>query len=436
MPSGFLEPLTQLPLLARFALAMTLILVVPAICQKSHMPSVVGLLLAGVAFGPNGLHVAPQSHEVSQFFADVGKLLLMFFAGLEIDLVQFRRTGHRSLVFGLATFSLPLASGLLAGLLFGYSWLAALLIGSLLASHTLLGYPIVQRLGLARDEAVTVTLGATIFTDVASLMILAICIPIHLAGFSTQAFVLQLVQLAVYVPLVLFGLGGLTQWIMTFVKSKDGQFLVMLLVVTVAAIGAEMIHLEGIIGAFLAGLALNRAVRDSQAKHELEFLGNTLFIPMFFISVGFLIDVRVFGTTIVTHFGLVAAIVGGLIVSKLLAALLTQRIFGYSRYQGLVMWALSLPQVAATLAAALVAYESKNAEGQRLIDAPVLNSVVVLMVVTSLLGPILTEQFCNRLKGSLPHPSESEFEAERLKALARAENADGKAAHELNPESR
>jgi Kef-type K+ transport system membrane component KefB len=436
MLSGFLEPLTQLPLLARFALAMTLILIVPAICRKIHMPSVVGLLLAGVAFGPNGLHVAPQSHEVSQFFADVGKLLLMFFAGLEIDLVQFRRTGHRSLVFGLTTFALPLASGLFAGLIFGYSWLAALLIGSLLASHTLLGYPIVQRLGLARDEAVTVTLGATIFTDVASLMILAICIPIHLAGFSTQAFVLQLVQLAVYVPLVLFGLGGLTQWIMTFVKSKDGQFLVMLLVVTVAAIGAEMIHLEGIIGAFLAGLALNRAVRESQAKHELEFLGNTLFIPMFFISVGFLIDVRVFGTTIVTHFGLVAAIVGGLIVSKLLAALFTQRIFGYSRYQGLVMWALSLPQVAATLAAALVAYESKNAEGQRLIDAPVLNSVVVLMVVTSLLGPILTEQFCNRLKDSLPRSPESEFEAERLKALARAQNADGKAAHELNPESR
>jgi Kef-type K+ transport system membrane component KefB len=181
------------------------------------------------------------------------------------------------------------------------------------------------------------------------------------------------------------------------VKSKEGQFLVMLLVVDLAAIGAEVIHLEGIIGAFLAGLALNQAAHESRAKHELEFLGNTLFIPMFFITVGFLIDLRVFAATIASHLGLVVAIVGGLIVSKLLVALLTCRVFGYSRYQGLVMWSLSLPQVAATLAAALVAFEAQDAQGRRLIDEPVLNSVIVLMVVTSILGPILTEQFGKRL---------------------------------------
>jgi len=154
---------------------------------------------------------------------------------------------------------------------------------------------------------------------------------------------------------------------------------------------------EGIIGAFLAGLALNRAVQESQAKDELEFLGNTLFIPMFFITVGFLIDIRVFAATIVAHLGLVLAIVVGLIVSKLLAAHLIRRAFGYSLYQGLVMWSLSLPQVAATLAAALVAFEAVDAQGQRLINEPVLNSVIVLLVVTSILGPILTEQFGNRL---------------------------------------
>ena len=184
------------------------------------------------------------------------------------------------------------------------------------------------------------------------------------------------------------------------VKAKEGQFLVMLLVVAIAAVGAEAIHLEGIIGAFLAGLALNRAVQESRAKHELEFLGNTLFIPMFFITVGFLIDVRVFAATLMAHLGLVVAIVGGLILSKLLAALLARRAFGYSRDQGLVMWSLSLPQVAATLAAALVAYEAKDAQGRRLIDEPVLNSVIVLMVVTSVLGPILTEQFGKSLKAA------------------------------------
>src|SRR5207342_976019 len=143
---------------------------------------------------------------------------LMFFAGLEIDAVEFRRTGRRSFVFGLATFALPLGTGVLVSLVFGYGWLAALLIGSLLASHTLLGYPILQRLGLARDEAVTVTVGATIFTDIASLMVLAVCIPIHVAGFSAMAFLRQIAELAVYVPLVLFGLGALPQWLMSRVR--------------------------------------------------------------------------------------------------------------------------------------------------------------------------------------------------------------------------
>lgn len=392
-----LEFLTELPLLARFALGMAILLVVPVLCRKVRLPAVVGLLMAGVVFGPYGLQVGPKNHEVAHFFADVGKLLLMFFAGLEIDLVQFRRTGRRSLGFGAATFVLPLASGIAVGLVFGYGWLGAVLIGSLLASHTLLGYPIVQRLGVSRDEAVTVTVGATIFTDVASLMILAVCVPIHVAGFSMRAFALQLAELAVYVPLVVFGLGRVTQWLMRRVRSKEGQFLVILLIVTLAAIGAEAIHLEGIIGAFLAGLALNRAVGESAAKHELEFLGNTLFIPMFFVTVGFLIDVHVFAGTIANHLGLVIGVVGGLIVSKLLAALLTRRALGYSRDQGLVMWSLSLPQVAATLAAALVAYEATDASGRRLIDEPMLNSVIVLMVVTSVLGPILTETFGKRL---------------------------------------
>ena len=393
MVGRFLETLTQLPLMARFAVAMAVILVVPALCRKVRLPSVVGLLLAGIIFGPHGLHVGPKSHEVAHFFADVGKLLLMFFAGLEIDLVQFRRTGHRSVAFGLATFALPLAGGVLAGLGFGYGWLAALLIGSLLASHTLLGYPIVQRLGLTRDEAVTVTVGATIFTDVASLMILAVCIPIHVAGFSPTAFLLQLVELAVYVPVVVFGLGRLTEWLMPRVKSKGGP-------VPGHAPGRGRRRRRGRgnppggdYRGLPGGARLESGGQESRAKHELEFLGNTLFIPMFFITVGFLIDVRVFAATLLAHLGLVTAIVGGLLLSKLLAALLARWAFGYSRDQGLVMWSLSLPQVAATLAAALVAYEAQDAQGRRLIDEPVLNSVIVLMVVTSVLGPILTELY-------------------------------------------
>src|SRR5436190_2879033 len=292
---SWLSALTDLPLLARFAFALSVFLVVPAICRRIRLPAVVGLLVAGVLWGPHGLQIGPKHNEVVEYFAEIGKLLLMFFAGLEVDLEQFQRTRHRSIGFGTATFAFPLLAGLGVGLAFGYGAVGALLIGSLLASHTLLGYPIVQKLGLVKNEAVTVTIGATIFTDIASLMVLAICIPIHTSGFSASSFVLQFVELAIYVPAVLFGLSAIVEYFMRRSQdSKEVQFLIVLLAVAAAGIAAEAIHLEGIIGAFLAGLALNKAVHHTQVKTDLEFLGNTLFIPAFFVAIGFLIDPRVF----------------------------------------------------------------------------------------------------------------------------------------------
>jgi Kef-type K+ transport system membrane component KefB len=321
----------------------------------------------------------------------------MFFAGLEIDLAQFNRTRNRSIGFGLLTFAFPLAAGLAVGFWAGYPWVGALLIGSLLASHTLIAYPIVDKLGQLRNEAVTVTIGATVFTDVAALLVLAVCIPIHVSGFAPDTFAIQVLQLAVYVPAVVFGLGWVAQKLFALKPSKEGQFALMLLLVAAAAVAAEAIHLEGIIGAFLAGLAVNTATRDSEAKHELEFIGNHLFIPVFFLTIGFLIDLQTFGQTLVTNFWLVSGVVVGLIASKFLAAEIARRAFGYTRIEGLTMWSLSIPQVAATLAAALVAYNTTNAAGERLIGEPVLNSVIVLLVVTSVLGPILTEAFAKRL---------------------------------------
>jgi Kef-type K+ transport system membrane component KefB len=202
-----------------------------------------------------------------------------------------------------------------------------------------------------------------------------------------------------------------------FEGSKEGQFLVMLLAVTVAAIGAEAIHLEGIVGAFLAGLAINRAVQHSEAKKELEFLGNSLFVPMFFVVVGFLINLRVFFETLVSHVPLVSSIVLGLIASKWIAAFVSQKLLRYTRDEGLIMWSLSLPQVAATLAAALTAYQATAADGSRLIDEPVLNSVIVLMVVTSVLGPVLTEIFGRRLAAEVP-PNKSQPDDSPTKVAA------------------
>jgi Kef-type K+ transport system membrane component KefB len=194
--------------------------------------------------------------------------------------------------------------------------------------------------------------------------------------------------------------------------KKDGQLLVMLLIVIIAAIGAEAIHLEGIIGAFLAGLAVNRAIEHSEGKEVLEFLGNTLFIPAFFVTIGFLIDMQVFVSTIAGNLGLVCAIVATPIVAKLMAGVATQKGFGYSHDEGMIMWALALPQVATTLAVALTAFEAKDAGGNRLIDEPILNSVLVLVVVTSVLGPVLTEVFGKRMAKVQPlsdTPADSEI---------------------------
>jgi Kef-type K+ transport system membrane component KefB len=388
------ETIMYLPLLVRCAVILALFLLIPALCSRARMPAVVGLLLAGVALGPSGLNALPKADPVAEFFAEVGKLLLMFFAGLEIDLSQFRRTAGRSVTFGFLTYTVPQVIGTAVGLLAGYGWLASVLIGSLMASHTLLGFPIVQRMKLVTDEAVAVTIGGTILTDLTSLLVLAICLPIHTSGFSTSAFVLQIAEMVAYVALTFFGLSALGQWLLNRLgDSKEKQFVLILMIIAVAGFGAEAINLEPIIGAFLAGLAINRALSHGEARTELEFLGNTLFIPMFFVSIGFLIDVEVFEQTLVGRIGLVVGIVGGLIAAKYLAAHVTQRLFGYSHSQGQLIWSLSLPQVAATLATAIVAYQTKNSAGVRLIDEPVINTVLVLVVVTSLLGPVLTERF-------------------------------------------
>src|SRR6516164_872106 len=173
------EPLVQLPLLVRFALVLAIFLLIPPLCRRVRMPPGVGLLFAGVALGPSGLRTLPGAAPVAEFFAEIGKLLLMFFAGLEIDLSQFRRTGKRSLAFGGLTFSIPFTVGIGVGLLAGYGWLTAVLIGSLIASHTLLGFPIVQRMKLVTDEPVAVTIGGTVFTDLTALLVLSVCLAIH-----------------------------------------------------------------------------------------------------------------------------------------------------------------------------------------------------------------------------------------------------------------
>jgi len=387
-----------LPVLVKFAIAMAVIVVVPTLSRRYRLPGVVGLLLSGVVLGPHVLGMFGENHPIADFFAELGKLLLMFFAGLEINVELFRQARTKAVIFGVVTCGIPLLLGAAVGLRFGNGPTAAIALGSLLASHTLLGYPIVEKLGATRLEPVTVTVGATVLSDILSLVVFAICVPIHETGFSPSGLTMQLVEIAVVVPFILFGVSRAGAYALRRIEDdEDAYFILMLGLLAVAAMLAESIDLPGIVGAFLAGLAVNAAVREHPAKKKLEFFGNSFFIPIFFIVTGFLIDPLIFARSIVDNFFEVAAIILALVAGKWLAAEVVGRAFAYSAPARLTMWSLTLPQVAATLAAAIVAFHTLNAAGQPLLDRETLNAILVLMLTTAILGPVLTQRFAPRM---------------------------------------
>ena len=281
--------------MTRFAIALFLVLIIPSLTRRLRIPSCAGFIAAGVLIGPNVLSVFPQHADVANFFAELGKLLLMFFVGLEVDLRQFSANRLRSLVFGLLSFALPMAAGMTIGHAFGYSPVASILIGSLIASHTLIAYPIVEASHHLTRPSVTITVGATILTDILSLLVLTMCVTTFRSGFDAFGLAIQLGEVIGFVLVIVVGLGAVGKWLFDrFGQTDDAAFTLLLVIVSIAATLAEVIRLEGIFGAFLAGLAVNAAVRSSPAKEKLQFLGNVLFIPAFFIVTGFLIDVRCF----------------------------------------------------------------------------------------------------------------------------------------------
>jgi Kef-type K+ transport system membrane component KefB len=385
--------------LATFAIAIAVMVGVPLLATRFRVPPVVGLLLFGVALGPHGLGVWGQHPPVAEAFGELGILLLMFSAGLETDIALFRSVQNRTIMFGLATTAVPLLLGTLFGLTFHYALLPAIVIGSILASHTLLSLPIVNRLGEERLEPVIVAIGATVLSDTLSLVVFAICLSIYTTGFSLGGLGIQIIEIVIFVPLILFGLSGAGSSLMRRVRgSEEGEFLVLLGVMAVAGVLAQYINLPGIVGAFLAGLAVNGAAHESsKAMDKLDFFGRALFIPSFFVVTGFLIDPVVFAKTIVYRPHLAFGIVVTLVVGKGIAAALTGRAFGYSRAATMTMWGLTVPQVAATLAATTVAYKTRNPAGQRMLDDAMLNAVLVMMLATSILGPLLTERFAPRM---------------------------------------
>ena len=377
--------------LAVFALLLALSVLVPPLARRLGLPDLVGLLAAGVLIGPNALGWLGSESETVGLLSDVGVIYLLFIAGLEIDLAEFARIRQRSLRFGLLTFALPMAGGLLLGLGFGYSLLSSVLIGSILSSHTPLGYPIVRSYGAVREEAVVVAIGGTILTDIAALVVLALAVGLGRGDLTLAGGMALLLKVGVYATAVVLVIQRLGRRLVRRSANNDSQlFVLVLLAVFLAALAAELAGVEKIVGAFLAGLAVNAVLPQGRVKEQVIFVGGTLFIPVFFIDLGLMLDLPAFGAALVGS-AFTVGLIATLVASKGLAAWIAGQLYRYRGAQVLTLWSLSLPQVAATLSAAFVGVRDGRLDGR------VLNSVLALMVVTATLGPALTALAMRRL---------------------------------------
>jgi Kef-type K+ transport system membrane component KefB len=393
------EHLAHLSPLTRFIVGLAAVFIMPQLSRRLKLPSVIGLLFAGIILGPYVLDIFGQQRPVADFMSELGKLLLMFFAGLEVDLKLFRQSERKVIQFGLITTTLPLLLGTLASLVFGYAVIPAIVIGSLLASHTLLALPIVKELGVERLEPVAVATGATVVSDTLSLVVFAVCLSTYQRGFSVSVLLIQLVEIAGFVLLVLFGISRVAAYALKKVEGREDAYFILLFgIMAAAAALASLVQLPGIVGAFLSGLAINAAAQGKPAAEKLGFLANTFFIPFFFLVTGFLINPAVFVRSLVDNFGLAASIVLALLIGKGLAAEIAGRLFNYTPAARKTIWSLTLPQVAATLAATLVGVNTVDPAGHHLIDNRVLNTVFVLMLTTSILGPVMTQHFAPSMR--------------------------------------
>ncbi|RVU42231.1 cation:proton antiporter [Lujinxingia sediminis] len=375
-----------------FAVVMLMLLVAPLAVRKMRLPEIIGLLLAGVIAGPNALGLLERD-ATFQLLGTVGLLYIMFTAGLEIDLNRFAKYRNHSLVFGVLTFIVPQTIGTLAGMyILGLDFMVAILLASMFASHTLLAYPVTSRLGVSKSNAVTATVGGTVITDTAALLVLAVVMGSTRGSLDMNFWLTLVIGLSIYVALVFWSIPRVGRWFLRKVGSEGVvEYVFVLAVVFLAAFMAELAGVEAIIGAFMAGLALNRLIPESSTlMNRIEFVGNALFIPFFLISVGMLVDVRVLFSGAAALI-VAATMVAAALFSKWLAALLTQKVLGYSRDEQMVIFGLSAAQAAATLAVVLVAFDVG------LFDETVLNGTIVMIAVTCFVSPIVTERFGRRM---------------------------------------
>ncbi|MDT0690445.1 cation:proton antiporter [Salegentibacter sp. F188] len=376
-----------------FALILLIILVSPILLRRINIPGIIVLIVSGIIIGPYGVGLLEQNTAID-LFSTIGLLYIMFIAGLELDMNQFKVNRNKSFLFGLFTFALPLAIGFpVCFYLLGYDFNASFLTASMFATHTLLTYPVVSKMGVSKNEAVAITVGGTILTDTAVLIILAVIMGNAQEGGLTADFWLKLIiSLSIFCAIMFLVVPRIAKWFFTSMeKEKHSHYIFVLAVVFLSAFLAELAGVEDIIGAFLAGLALNRLIPHSSAlMNRIEFMGNSLFIPFFLISVGMLVDISVIFSGYMAI--VVAATLSIVAISgKWLAAFFTQLVFKYSSSQRKVIFGLSSGHAAATLAVIIVGY---NAE---IIDENILNGTIILILVTSVVATLATENAAKKM---------------------------------------
>lgn len=383
-------PLTN-PVLI-FSLILMIILLSPIILRKLNIPSIIGLIISGVIIGPHGFGILEKNSAVD-LFSTIGLLYIMFIAGLELDLNEFKVNKNKSLIFGFFTFILPLGLGFpVCHYLLGYGVNASFLTASMFATHTLVAYPIVSKLGVSKNQAVAITVGGTILTDTAVLLILAVIIGNN-EGELNSAFWLRLgVSLAIFSAIMFLVIPKIARWFFRKLESeKHAHYIFVLSVVFFSAFLAQVAGVEPIIGAFVAGLVLNKLIPHSSAlMNRIEFIGNAIFIPFFLIAVGMIVDVRVLTKgpqALIVALTLTTAA----LFTKWLAAFITQVIFKYSSSQRELIFGLSSSHAAATLAVILVGYKAG------ILDENILNGTIILILITCVVASFVTEKAAKKI---------------------------------------
>ncbi|KFF18668.1 cation:proton antiporter [Chryseobacterium sp. JM1] len=379
----------------KFLLVLVIILAAPLLLNKIKVPHLLGLIIAGAVIGPNGFNVLARDSSIV-VTGTTGLLYIMFLAGLEIDMGDFKKNKWKSLTFGLYTFIVPFVLGYLGGYyLLHFSVLTSILFASLFSSHTLIAYPLVSKLGIAKNKAVNITVGGTMITDILALLVLAVIVGMSQGDVGTEFWVKLSVSFIVFALIVLIIFPIIGRWFFKRVDDKISQYIFVLVMIYLAAMLAELAGVEAIIGAFFAGLALNRLIpHTSSLMNRVEFVGNAIFIPFFLISVGMLIDFKVFfkswETLEVAGIMLVASIGG-----KYISAVMTQKTFRLSKEEGKLIFGLSSASAAATLASVMVGYniilsETETGEPVRLLNEHVLNGSILLILISCTISSFIS----------------------------------------------